>query len=248
MEFSNTTTKNGLIQLLEDLTATQSATSNTYSLAKKTRDINNALGNFFIIGNQASGRWQLDDTNQLDYPTIFADIISGRQDYGFLTDQQGNQILDIYKVRAKDANGNWLTLKQRDLNAEDGDDSWLNSGSEGSPTEYDLTANGIILNVTPNYNSTLGLEVYVARTPSYFLTTDTGKNPGIPNVFHEYLALRPAYFYCLQRGMKQSKDYKVQLYGADGKSGIEGAIRSYYSNRNRDERIVLQPPITNDHI
>lgn len=215
-------------------TNTQNSTTSSYPIIDKTVDVNTALGNYIMLAMQAAGRWQVDDTNQVDYPIITTNLISGQQDYSFLYDATGNQILWIYKVRILQPSGLWITLTQRDL--QDGTDDPLNSTTTGIPTQYDLTANGIILTAIPNYNMTNGLEVYISRTPTYFLSTDTTKVAGIPDMFHEYLALRPAYFYCLDKGLPQTQALYNILYGPDGLGGIEQAIKDYHSYRNADER------------
>lgn len=239
LQFSDTTTKKGIVQVIERMTTTQSASSSSYPLYDKTVDINAALANYMILATQATGRWQVDDTNHPDYPIIFGDVLLGQQDYSFTVDEQGNQILDIYKVRIKDAQGNWRTLKQRDV--QDTDDNFLNSTDTGEVTEYELTANGIFLTKIPNYSLSDALEIYISRTPTYFVSTDTTKKPGIPDIFHEYLAIRPSYFYCLAKGLPQAQSYAITLYGRDGNGGMERAIKDYYSNRNRDERRRLVP-------
>lgn len=243
LQFSDTTAQKGIVELLGDLTGGQNATTSSYSLYKKTRDINSALARFFMLAIKAQGRWQVDDTNHTaDFPIIFGDIVTTQKEYVFLTDELSNQILDVYKVRIKDANGDWRTLKQRDLHSADGDDLWLNTDEVGTPTEYDITANGIVFNITPNYNSTDGLEVYISRAGSYFVYTDTTKKPGIPEMFHEYLAIRPASIYCAVKNMQQKDELKAMVIE------IEGDIKRYYQGRNRDEQISLQGRETNNHI
>ncbi len=235
LQFSDTTNKKGLIQALERATGTQSATTASYPLLDKTVDINIALANFFLLATKAEGRFQVDDSNHTDYPVIYFDIVAGQQDYSFTVDQNGNQIMDIYKIRVKDSQGNWHTLKQRDLQG--GDDDPLNRTTQTStPIEYDLTANGIFLTDIPNYSSVQGGEIYINRTGSYFVSTDTTKKAGIPEIFMEYLFIRPAYFWCLINGKPQATGYYRTLYGIDGKGGMEKAIMDYYGKRNRDER------------
>ena len=243
MQFNDTINKNGLIQALERKTGTQSSVSSAYPLLDKTRDINTALDNYNIIANDAAGRWQSsDDTNFIDYPIIYSDLISGVQDYSFKKDETGNQILDIYKVRIQDQSGEWHTLKQRDFQTQKEEVDFV---TEGTPTSYDLTSNGIFLTDIPNYSLVKGIEVFVSRTNSYFVSTDTIKEPGIPNVFHEYLVLRPAYFFCLENGLPQANSYKVALYGEDGKSGMEQAIRNFHARRNKAEKTRLIPNVQN---
>lgn len=243
MKFNDTTNKNGIIQGIEKMTGTQSSATSSYPLADKTRDVNLALDNYNILANDAAGRWQsADDTNHVDYPIIYADLITGVQDYTFKKDEQGNQILDIYKVRIKTEDGQWHTLKQRDFQTQKEEVDFV---TEGVPTEYDLTANGIFLTAIPNYDMVDGLEIWVSRTNSYFVSTDTDKEPGIPNVFHEYLVLRPSYLFCLQNGLPQATAYGRLLYGVDGKSGMEQSIKDFHARRNKAEKPRLTPRIEN---
>lgn len=216
-----------ILDLIQRNTNTQNTTTSSYTLAAKTVDVNNALNNYFIKANQYAGNWRpVDDTNQTDYPIVYADIVSGQQDYSFTVDEQGNQILDIYNIRIKNANtGEWTTLKQIDQSSIT--DAQLSTLNSGIPTEYYLTANGIFLVQKPNFSLTDGLEISINRTSTYFLTSDTTKKAGIPWVHHEYLALRPSYFYCLQKGLPQANNYKITL------DEMERDIEKYYSNRNR---------------
>ena len=227
-----------ILGLIQRNTNTQNTTTSSYPLADKTTDVNNALNKYFLLANNSEGRWQIDDSNQTDYPIIFGNVISGQQDYSFTVDENGNQILDIYKVRIKDSNGNWTTLKQRDL--QDGKDEPLNSTTTGMPTEYDLTANGIFLTVIPNYTLTDALEVYISRTPTYFTVSDTTKKPGIPWTHHEYLAIRPSYYYCLQKGLPQAVRLGEEMLM------MEELIKKDYSYRNKDEKPRLIPLVTNN--
>lgn len=188
------------------------------------------------MANQYAGNWRpADDTNQSDYPIVYADIVSGQQDYSFTVDENGNQILGLYKIRIKtSANGEWTTLTQ--IDQEEVTDAQLSTLTSGTPTQYYLTANGIFLVQKPNFSLTDGLEIWTNRTPVHFTAGDvsTGtKVAGIPWIHHEYLALRPSYLYCLQKGLPQATAYANQLYGMEEQGGLEDAIKKYYSNRNR---------------
>lgn len=239
MVFREDTFRTGIVNLIEDLTGTQSATTSSYSIATKTRDINNAYANYFMLGFQAEGRWQLDDTNQTDYPIITANVVVNQQDYTFtvdgssVTDTLGtaanNQILDIYRVEVTDTTGfayELLPIDQFDLKG-----IALSEFMDTSarPVYYDKTSNGIFLYPAANYSRNSALKIYVNRTPSYFKYTDTTKKPGIPDTFHEYLALRPSYQYCLRKGLSQTANLKQDMMQ------MEEAIRSYYSQRAKDE-------------
>jgi len=237
LPFSNTTDRTGIIELLEDLTTTQSATTSSYPLKTKTRDINNAYAWFMMLAIKYSGRWQVDDTSHTDYPIITFNLVADQDNYAFTDDgaTPANQILDFYNVRIKDSNSKWLNLKPIDRVEDALLINEYDNGATGTPIKYDMTSNGIIFYPTPSYSLTNGVELYVARTPVYFLSTDTTKEAGIPDMFHEYLALKPAYRYAFSNGLKQVNNLKAELLD------MESGIKSYYSRRRRNEVNVITP-------
>lgn len=232
MLISEATNRTGIIQLLEDLTSTQSSSTSSYTTATKVRDINLAFDDYQNLVKQASGTWQADDSNHTKYPNMKFNLVSGQQDYSFTEDEQGNQVQDIYRVECKDANGTWQLLTPYDEMLEDTALS-AQETSSGTPTRYYKTANGIFLDKTPNYNSTLGVRMFYTRSPNYFTTTDVTnetKEPGIPNGHHRYLALKPAYWYWLPKDSTRASLYANEL------TKLETSIGKDISLRSRDER------------
>ena len=234
MQYSDSTNRTGIVQLLEDLTTTQSASTSSYPIATKTRDINNTLSKYTQLAISSQGRWQFDDTNHTDYPIVKTNLVSGQQDYSFTVDQNGNQILDIERVEILDSASIAHELRPLDIKDLEGTAMTEFMKNGGIPVYYDKTANGLVLYPAPNYNSTNGLKIYTSRTPSYFASTDTTKAPGIPNVFHEYLALRPAYYYCLQKGMSIANNYFAEL------QDMESRIKEYHRDRSKDETMRMR--------
>ncbi len=234
MIYSDVTNRVGIVQVLEDLTSTQSASTSSYPLATKTRDINMAFDDYQTIVTEASGTWQLDDSNHTKYPNMKFNLVSGQQDYNFTEDEQGNQVQDIYRVECKDANGVWQLLTAYDEQAETESLS-ARELLTGTPTRYYKTANGIFLDLTPNYDSTLGIRMFFTRSPNYFATSDTTKEPGIPNAHHRYLAVKPAYWYWLPKDSQRASLYFAEL------QKIEKMISDSVSQRVRDERPRLIP-------
>lgn len=245
LQFSNASDGDGIVETIDELCGTDSV---SYPIKKKTRDINLALANYNIIATRSSGRRQYDDPNQEDAPVLTTDINSGQQEYSFTVDEQENQIQDVYKIRIKDPSGNWITLKQRDLYGEN--DDWLNTTDTGTPTEYDITEDRVIFNITPDYDSVEGMELFVSRTSVYFVSSDTTAVAAIPHIHDEYLTLRPSYFYCLKHGLARATNYYFTLYGKDGKGGMEADIKKYYVDRNisKDEAVTITPESINDYI
>ena len=241
MQFSDTTNRTGIIELIEDNTGTQSSTTSSYTLKTKTRDVNNAYANYFLIGGQTDGRWQLDDTNHTKYPIITTALTANQQDYTFTVDEQSNQILDIYRVEILDSTGHGVELTPIDQFDIQGQALTEFMRDAATPLFYDKTANGIILYPKPNYTNSAGLKIYYNRTPDYFVSTDTTKKPGIPDMFHEYLALRPSYQYCLRKGLPQTDSLRNDMVA------MEDAIKLYYSNRSKDEVKEMSAAPRNSH-
>lgn len=132
-------------------------------------------------------------------------------------------------MECKDSNGVWQLLKSYDEMDEDTALSYQETIS-GTPTRYYKTANGIFLDRTPNYSSTLGIRMFFTRTPDYFLSTDTTKKAGIPNGHHRYLALKPAYWYWLPKDNTRASLYLAEL------NKMETMIANDMSQRVKDER------------
>ena len=241
MQFSDTTNRTGIIELIEDNTGTQSSTTSSYTLKTKTRDVNNAYANYFLIGGQTDGRWQLDDTNHTKYPIITTALTANQPDYTFTVDEQSNQILDIYRVEILDTTGHGVELTPIDQFDIQGQALTEFMRDAATPLFYDKTANGIILYPKPNYTNSAGLKIYYNRTPDYFVSTDTTKKPGIPDMFHEYLALRPSYQYCLRKGLPQTDSLRNDMVA------MEDAIKLYYSNRSKDEVKEMSAAPRNSH-
>lgn len=234
MVFSETTNLTGIVETLARYTGTQTSTTSSYTLAQKTMDINNAYIHFINLASRASGKQQVDDTNHTTLPLLLSDLTSGTATYPFKEDEESptNQILQLHKLRIKDANGKWTDfLTQIDKNEIDVSQF---QDITGTPEYFDLIGNNVVFYPTPNYTSVNGIEFTITRTPIYFTTSDTTKKPGIPDMFHEYLVLRPAYFYCIMKGLPQAKAY------GDNMLMMEREIQHYYSNRN----ITLQDVIT----
>lgn len=233
LQFSDTTNKAGIVQLIDDLAQSD---TNTYPLAEKTRDINLALDRVFALIFQSGGTWQFDDSNHTDYPIITTDLVSGQRDYSFTSDETGNLILDVQRVLIKDSNGIFAQIYPVDVSSNQAPISFVDGLNQvGTPSTYDKNANGIFLDPIPDYNSTNGLKIYISREGSYFATTDTTKKAGFAGLFHEYLALRPAYYYALRKGKNNADVLKRDMLE------MENAIQQYYKVREKDVQKIIRP-------
>lgn len=235
--YSNTSSKNGLLQLIERnlKLGDGGITGNTTRKAEFTADINITLDKVWDTILPNMGTWQLDDSNHTDYPIITTNLVSGQRDYSFTTDEQGNIILDIYKIMVADSSGVYFEIFPVDVQSQSETLGFYDGQNKtGKPTRYDKTANGIFLDLIPSYNYTNGLKIYINREASYFTTSDTTKKAGFAGIFHEYLALRPSYMYAYRNGLKNVNILKQEMLE------MEQAIENHYANRAKDEKVTLR--------
>lgn len=251
-------TKSGIIDIAYRIT---DADANKWPLLEVVSDINLAVDAFMAIAIPASGTWQLDDSNHTDYPIITTNLILGQRDYSFTIDGSGNLILDIYRVMVKNPDGifydivptdqqskpNWAAMPVSAVNYSVGNTMVDGQNRQGNPTHYDKTANGIFLDLIPNYNSTGGLKIFINREAQYFTvpTINIADNtkPGFPGIFHEYFAIASALRYAKRKGLKivggGNKTTNPGLMG--DVQNMEQAIEDYYGQRIKDERPVFSP-------
>jgi hypothetical protein len=245
--FNDTTNYTGIVQMFEEEVGLEEGyiSGNTKRLKQFAAWVNSAMDDFMAIALQSSGNWAFDDTNHDDYPIISTDIVSGQRDYSVLEDQDGNPILDIYKVVISDAQGNGRELEPIEVTANDHrhahwDISAFYNGTttSGVPNKYAKTGNGIFLDPVPNYNRTGGLLLYVNRAASRFTYTDTTKKPGVPALFQKYLWLKPALDYARRNNLSSYPRIEAEVIKLEGmpSRGIQGAIQRYFGRRERDIR------------
>lgn len=228
--FNDTSTKNGIIQHIERNCGFNDGdiTNNASLFAGFTSDVNAAQDEVFSLIFQVGGTWQFDDSNHPRYPIITTSIVSGQRDYSFTTDQQGNLILDIQKVLVADSTGLFRELTPVDVPSGSPSNYWDGLNTGGIPNSYEKNANGIFLDPIPNYNRSGGLKIYISREGSYFTTSDTTKKPGFAGLFHEYLALRPSYFYCIRNSKSNATALEREM------EKMKLALMDYYKQREKD--------------
>jgi len=233
MQFSDTTNKDGLIQQIEFRTNLGDGyiSGDATLLAQITGQINTAYLNATRIIMEADGKWKWDDTNQTDRPNATTDIDSGVGVVPMLAaSPSANQDwLVVERVEIKDASGNWVKLSQRDQTVEP---TSINEKykTNGAPTSYDLEGTTIILQPTPNYDSTGGMQVWFKRAPLEFSTSDTTKRPGFASTFHEYLILKPTYWWEKYKRVGDSEQTARDI------KEMEQSMKRHYGRRDKSER------------
>lgn len=237
LQFNKTSSPyNGIIQRLEIAIYGENGlgriSGDATLLALWTTRINLALDKVFAIIFQADGYWQFDDGNHSDYPTITTNLVANQRDYPFTTDENGNLILDVHAVYAKQSSTSTYELLEpideiRDIHFYD------EANVTGAPLAYGKRANAIFLDPIPDTNITDGLKIEISREGSYFTTSDTTKKPGFAGLFHDYLVVQPAFEYGLENNLATTQGYQLRA------QELEKAITKYYSKRAQDERPII---------
>jgi len=237
LQFSDTTTRNGIIQRLENDTNIGKAniSGNADLLADFTAIINGYASKATSIIITATGDWTWDDTSHTDQAVATTDIVSGQGDYTVLnnTPESTKDYLRPNRVEIKDENGKWTRLVKRDIRR------YYDSITErrltgGTPTAFDWNGTSVFLDQIPNFASIAGLRVWFERAQINFVVADTTKRPGFASIFHEYLVLGPLYHWEKKNLPEKSEQTYRDLVT------MEEAIKKHYSQRDKTEQPILQ--------
>lgn len=238
MVFSNTgTEKDGLLQDCEQLIFNNygTITGDTELLADFTNKINRSYDKLATLIMSVDGRWQWDDRNYTSsLPIAETDLVSGQKDY-----QLSVEHLRILSVQVMDSAGNLLTARPKDIHDPEGRAMYDESPTavQGTPIIYDKFGDTIRLYPEPNYDKTAGLVVHFQRPPSYFVTTDTTKSPGVASLFHRYPSLDASTDYAVSHGLKNKNDLFAMT------QEMEKEIEEFYSKRSKDEQIYFRSKV-----
>ncbi len=238
IQFNDTINKSGLIQVIERLCKFVDGwiSGNAIRLKEYTSEINLALDDIWSRIFRVGGTWQWDDSAHPKYTIITTNLVSGQRDYSFVTDEQGNIILDIYKVLVAQPDGTFKEIKPVDVQSEDVQGFYNGVEQTGTPDKYDKTGNAIFLDAIPNYTITGGLKVYINREGSYFSSSDTTKKAGFAGIFHELIALKVGYKFAPDSQLNRISERMVRM---------EQDLEKYYARREKDVRKRLIPRIEN---
>jgi hypothetical protein len=226
MVFSSSATGTGIVEQVRQIMrvdSTQWATSNIVA------SVNNYLDTVTGYAIGADRRFQFDDQNHTKLPIGTTNLVANQADYSFLTDEQGNAILNLTRIDILDSSGTYRQLIPVDQ-AEIGValDEWQKTA--GLPTHYDKIADNIIrLYPKPVSSVTSGLKFYFQRVPSYFVATDTTKSPGVPPLLHRGFVIASAYDGALTLGLSNLQPLSIEFAKEEQK------MKDYFLNRNTDE-------------
>lgn len=243
MQYSDTSTKNGLLQHCETLTNLGDATITGDSTLKAvfTRHLNMHYARILAKIQLLSGKDGAEDTNYTDHQFSYFDITENVNNYQFLTDEDGNTITDITGVMIQgendDAGEGYKPLTRLDLSNED---AMLimspNTDNTGTPTGFIEKNNTIFFDCFPDFTNASGGKLFYRLVPSYFVVGDTTKKPGYVEAYHPILSICASYDWLLINKPENA----TLLNGLFAqKQDLEDQLEGYIRQKN-PTRIVMR--------
>lgn len=239
IQFSNTTTKNGIIQDCEIVLFGDSGygqiSGNANRLLTFTNIINRALDKVSsqILGSD--GRWQYDDTNYSDLPIGTTDLVNNVQQYQLSTSH-----LHILRVEILGIDGKYVKMEALDQSDIQNQAMTEFMNTKSIPQYYDLLGDSIFLYPKPQTGAvtmTAGMKIYFQREPSYFVSTDTTKTPGLNQLFHRLVSRLACLDYAISRQLPQKKDLEKEV------AILQDEMELFYTKRMKDERIGFRTQV-----
>jgi hypothetical protein len=207
----------------------------SFPVADFIRSANLKLRDLSFLLWRNSSTWEFDDSNQTDLPIATTLLVDGQRDYTIPT-----TTLSVERVEIKDPNGDYQLISQIDKSDIKGAPMLEYYKDDGMPRYYDIVGNSILLYPTPAtgyVTLAAGLRIYVSRDIHEFTLTDTATEPGVPDMFHPYLAFAPAFDYATAKNMGPQRIQALQL----GIAKYEKMVSDFTARRNRDKKFKMKP-------
>jgi hypothetical protein len=231
ISFSEATNNTGIVQQVRDMLRVDSTQYPTSRIVNSVNNYHDTVTGFAI---GADRRFQWDDTNHSKLPIGTTNLVANQSDYSFLTDEQGNSILNLTRIDILDASGIYRQLAVIDQAQIDMALDQYNIPA-GLPLEYDKIADNIIrLYPKPAVSVTDGIKFYFQRTGSYFTASDTTKSPGVAPILHRGYVINAVYD-ALLAGIGSASLQAISIE----KQIEEKKMEKYFGNRNTDEKLVM---------
>lgn len=238
MEYSNTTSKAGILQTIEQTLqrADASITSNAVDKAYFTTLINDFYRMAAYLAWKVDKNWVFDDLNQTTFPMATTTLVNNQRDYALPA-----TALKVRQVEVMDTSGKYYALEFMP------EESYLLKFEKeqevaGLPRYYRLVGNSVILYPTVNsadVTTTAGLRLTIDREIDAFVVGDTTQEPGIPKVLQPILYYGPSYIWASGRNLMHIANMCHEMIGKF--PGLTDMILDYYGNRNEKVNRIARP-------
>ena len=170
MIYSDTTNKNGIVQLCERLCKLGDGgiTNDTTLFKQFTGDINQAYKKVAIALLRSDRRWKFDDSNYTDFAIASIDIVASQRDYTLPASTSGGNFSTLWRINKVEVlkDGKYEPIELMDIDEQE-------ETTTGIPTKYNLMSSSIRFKQLPNANITAGLRITFQRSIIEFTTSST---------------------------------------------------------------------------
>jgi len=199
-----------------------------YTKSSITRHSNRALDELTSIILAVDASWQWDDKNHPDLPIAVTDLVSGQGQY-----TMSAKHLLVSRLELENPEGKahvLIPIAESDIKV-----AISELGEEtGTPLYYEKLGESLFLYPKPDYDLEDGMRIYFSRPASYFEVTDTTKEAGFAEIFHQFIPLWNARHYA--SGQKDMNDTFTKTDNL--LTDIKGRIVKYYGSRRRRGRLT----------
>lgn len=239
MQWNNTATDQGIFQDIDFLCATNSS---TFSIADKTRSINNWQGTMLIEILDSMDDW--DFSGEIATGTLSANY----QEYPLPT-ANNSALLKIKRVEIDyDGDGKYTPARKIDIseypNITLATSAEINNRFIEDDPKYSLFDHSLFLFPVPDTDRTSGLKIWYVENITDFTATAANNTaePVFPRPFHRILSLGSSLDYAKKYKMEDLIKYcERELYGtANTRKGRQGGLiskmRDFFSTRSVDKK------------
>lgn len=235
MQYSDTTTKGGIIQMIENTTSLGDATitGNTVKFAYFNVLVNDFYRMAAFLAWRNDKTWVFDDINHTTFPQATTDLVNNQRDYALPA-----TALKIRQVEILDSSGQYYSLKF--ISEEDPVLLTDKEGEQaGIPWGYRLVANSIklypVVN-TANVTATAGLRITIDREIDSFTVSDTTQEPGLSKAMQPILYYGPSFVWASINSVDAVSKLCERMLGKF--PGLTEMLEDYYSQRNEKPRVI----------
>lgn len=220
MQFSDTSTKNGIVEEIDFFCGTDST---SYPTADKVRNVNNHYYRAGLLLWKNSPNWRWDDSNHTGISAPTLTLVNAQEDYTLPT-----TIIGIDRIEVEDSAGIWHEVQR--INELDIPGAVQEFGeTDGIPRYWYMKGEGtLILKPAPSTSDvtlTNGLKLHLGRLVDPFTSSDTTQTPGFNASFHRILS------YGGSEDWYETKDAEMADRYALKRQALEKDMIDFYSGR-----------------
>lgn len=210
MEYSNTTTKGGIIQREEMLCGLGDGgiSGNAVLLRQITALNNHAYHEIWMAILSVNKHFKADDYNYTDYPDAPITIVAGQSDYTLPVAVTGGNVASFLRVNGiyllKDGVRTYLTPMTGETL----------TTTAGTPSTYKINGKSIFFQCPFSASSATeytSFHVEFQRVPDPFLYDDTTQQPGFLETYHDLIPLKTSSLYLLPTNPNLANQYEQRF-------------------------------------